>query len=185
MPIHIGHRPDHDVDQPLGLLSDCHRRIEHFLDVLVALDRQAAGGPLSPERRLELESALAYFATAAPKHTADEEESVFPRLRTIDHPSAGLTAEILARLERDHVEADRHQEAVDALGRAWLDRGRLEPDEAGALREHLAALQALYQQHIGIEDRELFPLAARLLSPAQIVELGREMAARRRHGVTP
>ena len=34
-PLQIGAAPDHDFDEPLGLLSDCHRRIEHFLDILI------------------------------------------------------------------------------------------------------------------------------------------------------
>jgi hypothetical protein len=71
MPIQIGHGPDHDFDQPLGLLSDCHRRIEHFLRVLVAVDDRAAGGPLAADHRRALEGALRYFEVAAPKHTAD------------------------------------------------------------------------------------------------------------------
>lgn len=75
MPIPIGRRPDHTVDQPLALLSDCHRRIEQFLDVLKAIDHHAAGGALTPAQREELRTALTYFATAAPKHTADEERT--------------------------------------------------------------------------------------------------------------
>lgn len=41
----IGQRVDHDFDEPLGLLSDCHRRIEHFLRALVtvATDVSVAG----------------------------------------------------------------------------------------------------------------------------------------------
>jgi hypothetical protein len=38
MAIQIGQRPDHDFHEPLGLLSDCHRRIEHFLRVFIAVD---------------------------------------------------------------------------------------------------------------------------------------------------
>ena len=49
MPLQIGERPDHSFAEPLGLLSDCHRRIEHFLLVLLAIDREGAGGP--PGRR--------------------------------------------------------------------------------------------------------------------------------------
>lgn len=55
----------------------------------------------------------------------------------------------------------------------------LDTAEAKTLREHLAALRHLYQQHIGIEDRDVFPAAARLLSATQIHEGGREMAERR------
>lgn len=57
MPIQIGRRPDHGFDQPLGLLSDCHRRIDRFLEVLVAIDQRVAGGPLTPAQHGELETA--------------------------------------------------------------------------------------------------------------------------------
>lgn len=30
MPITIGHATSHGFDQPLGLLTDCHRRVELF-----------------------------------------------------------------------------------------------------------------------------------------------------------
>jgi hemerythrin-like domain-containing protein len=47
------------------------------------------------------------------------------------------------------------------------------------LRQRVARLQALYEHHIAIEDREVFPVAARVLDRAQIVKIGGEMAARR------
>ena len=42
MPVRIGGRPEHGFDEPLGLLSDCHRRIERFLGVLAAVARGEA-----------------------------------------------------------------------------------------------------------------------------------------------
>jgi hemerythrin-like domain-containing protein len=185
MPIQIGRRPDHDFDQPLGLLSDCHRRIEHFLDLLVAIAQRVASGPLTPDQRRDLESALRYFSTAAHRHTADEEQSLFPRLRARDDPTTTETIEVLGRLERDHHDADGHHSAVDTLGRRWMTTGRLDPAEAHALGTHLAALEAIYKEHIGIEDRKLFPAAARLLSSDQLIAVGLEMAARRRAGTRP
>ena len=127
MPIQIGRRPDHTTDQPLGLLSDCHRRIEHFLDVLTAFNRCLEGGVLTPAQREELGAALNVLATAAPKHTADEEQSLFPRLRAAGDPRAAQTLEILDRLQRDHDEAERHHAVVDALCRQWLTAGTLSP----------------------------------------------------------
>ena len=177
MTIQIGRTPDHDFGQPLGLLSDCHRRIEHFLEVLAAIAERESGGPLTEARRDELSTALTYFATAAPRHTADEEESLFPRLRAV---ADAATAETLGRLERDHEEADRHHGAVDTIGRRWLTAGSLDAGDVDELRAHLAALGAIYQAHIGVEDGELFPAAARLLTPDKIEAIGREMAARRR-----
>lgn len=179
MPLQIGQRPDHGFTEPLGLLSDCHRRIEHFLHVLLAIDRDASGGTLEAGARAELEAALTYFATAAPKHTADEEESLFPRLRATTDPATVQALALLDRLEQDHDEAEQHHCSVDILGRRWLAVGSLDPVAAGALRAHLVALQTIYGQHIGLEDSELFPSAARLLSPDQLRAVGLEMAARR------
>lgn len=129
-----------------------------------------------------MEAALTYFAIAAPKHTADEEESLLPRLRTAGDSARVQALDRLDRLQQDHDEACRHHAAVDLLGRRWLETGGLTPAEAGALRAHLATLQAIYTEHIDIEDRELFPAAARLLSSGQLVEVGLEMAARRKGG---
>lgn len=179
MPIQIGQRPDHGFDEPLGLLSDCHRRIEHFLGVLVAVAENAAGGALSPDYRRALEGALKYFAVAAPKHTADEEVSLFPRLRACGDPAASNALEAIDALEQDHDEAEVHHVAVDGLVRRWLAEGQLPPKETVHLHEHLTCLQVIYGRHIALEDREVFPTAARALRAEQIAEIGREMAARR------
>jgi len=179
MPITIGRRPDHTFENPLGLLSDCHRRIEHFLRTLAAIAADLAEGPLPPARRSELDAALTYFAVAAPKHTADEEESLFPRLRAAGDVTTAHTIATVARLEHDHEEAAAHHAAVEAIGRRWLAEGTLPDDERRALRGHVAALGLIYGDHIAIEDRELFPAAARLLAAGELRDIGREMMARR------
>lgn len=179
MAIQIGQSPGHGFDEPLGLLSDCHRRIEHFLRLLVTVTDQAAGGPLPSSHRSALEAALKYFAVAAPKHTADEEASLFPRLRAVDDPDLADALSAVERLERDHAEADRHHAAVDALVREWLEHDRLPAGKVSDLRGRLTHLESLYQRHISIEDGEIFPAAARVLEPSQLREIGREMAMRR------
>ena len=179
MPIQIGHAPAHDFDEPLGLLSDCHRRIEHFLRVLISVDAQAHGGPLTEAHRGALDGSLRYFSVAAPRHTADEEVSLFPRLRDSGDAAAAEALALLDRLEQDHHEADTHHAAVEGLVKRWLAEDSLPPAEAAELRERLARLQALYERHISVEDREVFPAAARVLDEAQIHQIGREMAARR------
>ena len=79
MPVQIGAKT-HSFSDPTALLSDCHRRIEMFLGnlekIAVSIDRR-----LGNEERAALESSLRYFREAAPKHTADEEESVFSRMQ--------------------------------------------------------------------------------------------------------
>ena len=179
MLLKIGHRPDHGFDEPLGLLSDCHRRIEYFLHVLSAITREVAGGALADAQREQVEAALAYFATAAPRHTADEEESLFPRLKASEDATVAAVLEAVSGLERDHAVADDHHRAVDGIVRQWLTRGRLDSADVSELGTRLAALEALYRSHIALEDGQVFPTAARLLSPDQLTDIGREMAARR------
>ena len=179
MPIQIGQPVDHGFDEPLGLLSDCHRRIEHFLGVIATVTADAGGGPLTDAYRSALEGALRYFAVAAPKHTADEETSLFPRLRLSSDPAVASTLAALDALESDHDTADAHHTAVDAIARRWIAGDRLAAADVEQLRAHVTGLQALYARHIAIEDREVFPVAARVLDRAQIEEVGSEMAARR------
>jgi len=165
--------------EPLALLSDCHRRIEHFLSVLIAIAEERQGGTLDSSRRTQLEAAIAYFATAAPRHTADEEESLFPRLRASCDPQAMGALALVERLEADHAEAARSHDVVDGLVRNWIADAVLSPANVRLLLNELTRLAALYAAHIQLEDRELFPAAARLLSAGAINDIGREMAERR------
>ena len=185
MLVTIGQSADHGFDTPLGLLSDCHRRIERFLSMLVAVADARRGAELTPQDRDALSAALHYFRTAAPRHSADEEHSLFPRLRSASHPDARAALQRLDVLEAEHRVAEDHQDAVDVLGRRWLRQGTLRAGDARSLREHLVALERLYYRHIGVEDRELFPAAERLLTAADLEAVGREMAARRDVPFTP
>lgn len=178
--IQIGAAPQHGFDQPLGLLSDCHRRIERFLDTLIRAAESAADGALAPGAREGLETALRYFREAAPRHTADEEDSLFPRmLAADDDPRAATAAEVIARLSAQHEAADALHNAVDLLARRWLADGRLDEPDLARLRTHLLQLRAIYEEHIAVEDHNLFPLAASMLDRDALVQVGREMAQRR------
>ncbi len=177
MPVQIGAR-SHKFTDPTGLLSDCHRRIEMFLGALAAV-ADKAGAPPSEETALALETALRYFNQAAPKHTADEEESVFPRLRKISHPDLPSAFSMLDQLEKDHEVASKLHPAVERLGRAYLAAGHLSSSESEQFRAAVKSLQRIYAEHIRIEDHSIFPLAARLLSDDEKSAIAREMAERR------
>src|SRR5437660_7837791 len=104
MPIQIGQKPESGFNHPLGLLSDCHRRIEQFLKVLIQVSETADGASMTPPEIAALQNALEYFRSSAPKHTADEEDSLFPRLRASAHGRAAL--DCMAELECDHQAAN-------------------------------------------------------------------------------
>jgi hemerythrin-like domain-containing protein len=185
MLVTIGQRVDHGFDSPLGLLSDCHRRIEGFLRVLSTIATVRRGAALGDADRHALEGALRYFDTAAPRHSADEEESLFPRLRATGDPEARAACDMVDRLEADHRVAEVHHAAVHALGVRWLSDGTLPETEATRMVGHLVELERLYREHIAVEDLELFPAAGRLLSASDLEAVGREMAARRGVPSTP
>jgi hemerythrin-like domain-containing protein len=175
----IGRQADHGFDEPLGLLSDCHRRIEWFLGALLAVSRQDRGRPLTDSGRRALEQALSYFATAAPRHTADEEDSLFPLLRASPSDEAATVVSVVERLEGDHRRVEAGHALVHRLASRWIESGTLTNAETNELVATLELLQQVYAGHIGVEDREVFPAASRLLSPAQLEEVGRQMAERR------
>lgn len=174
----LGRKPDHGFDEPLGLLSDCHRRIETFLGILERVAREFQGGALSPEAVTAVQTAKRYFLYAAPKHTADEEESLFPRMKAAAAAGGGR-CEPIDRLEADHDLADAWHASVDGLLAAWLEKGTLSPEQGGELRSLIESLQNLYRAHIRVEDSEVFPMAAELLSADELAVVGQEMKARR------
>jgi hemerythrin-like domain-containing protein len=179
MAITIGAKPESDYTDPLGLLGDCHRRIECFLELLATITRSARGGALSAEQRKAMETARVYFKNAAPRHTLDEEESLFPRLRAASDPRAAATLSLIEHLHTDHEAADEVHREVDALVKRWLVEGVLATEMARHLAGLLDSLSNIYQQHIAVEESQVFPLAGRVLSPAALEQMGREMAARR------
>jgi hemerythrin-like domain-containing protein len=178
MPVQIGAKA-HPFFDPTGLLSECHRRIEMFLGTLERV-ASVIDRPLTEETRAALDSALRYFREAAPKHTADEEESLFPRMRRLRDPHVEAAIERLEPLEHDHLLAGALHAEMDELGQRYLALGSLESTGVDAFRKAIASLVSIYKQHIRIEDELVFPLAARLLSSPEKAAIAGEMAARRK-----
>ncbi len=158
-------------DDPLGMLCACHRRIERQLATLDRLQRHLPEHGCDTDARAAARGILRYFDTAAPNHHADEEASVFPRLRAA---LPGRADELIDELGRDH----------HALAAQWR---RLRPLLAGIVAGTRASLspkqvddvRTAYAAHIAREEEELIPLAARALDAATLSEVGKEMAARR------
>src|SRR5215469_12168280 len=99
------------LDHPLEHLVACHARIEERLAILERAGEYLDAKP--EEAQQALESVFRYFETSGVMHTADEEESVFPRL-------AGR----LNEEEREYVAAleEQHREAEELYAR--LQGGR-------------------------------------------------------------
>jgi hemerythrin-like domain-containing protein len=176
MAIQIGAKPDSDFDDPIGMLTDCHRRIEQFLNILCVVADRAAGRALTGEESAAVQASLQYFRTGGQRHTADEEQSLFPRLR-----ASGAQDELseIDGLEGDHQDAARLHRDIEILCDKWISAGPLglkDQDDLSAGTEHL---RRLYTEHIRLEEQVVFPRAAKLLNQQNIAAIGEEFRARR------
>lgn len=176
MAIQIGAKPDSGFDDPIGMLQDCHRRIERFLHVLCFVATQASCRSLNEEEAAAITAALHYFQEAGLRHNADEEESLFPRLRAahLDDSDASL-----ADLEADHRRTEQLHRQVEALYQKWIDSSALTSSEQQALLSATSELQRIYIEHIHLEELIVFPRAAQVLDKDSIAAIGLEFQARR------
>jgi hemerythrin-like domain-containing protein len=176
MAIQIGAKPDSGFDDPIGMLKDCHRRIESFLGILGVVVDRAQSRSLTGEERDAVQAALQYFRTGGQRHTVDEEESLFPRLRKSD---ATFFAEI-DRLEGDHREANDLHSSVERLYSVWIESGGLGPVETRLLLSETARLKQLYSDHIQVEETVVFARATQVLDRQTIAAIGTEFRFRRK-----
>jgi len=174
--IQIGAKPDRGFDDPIGMLADCHRRIESFLRVLCLVAERARGKSLSEEEAAAVNAALNYFRAGGRRHTADEEESLFPRLRGASNSNA---LDELDRLEGDHERANELHEEVERLFLKWIESGWLVKDDEKMLLNATGELECIYKIHIKVEEEVVFPQAARTLGQQAIAAMGEEFRARR------
>lgn len=142
--------------------------------MLAFVGRDAPTGGLPAQYEEGLRTALDYFRDAAPLHTQDEEDSLFPRLGRSQE-----AATIIVRLEAEHSLTEPYHAEIEELGRAWLSHGDLSSQCRDRFAECVDILLAVYQEHIRVEDEELFPLAATILKPDEVEAIGEEMASRR------
>jgi hemerythrin-like domain-containing protein len=176
MAIQIGARPDSGFDDPIGMLKDCHRRIERFLHILCLIAERAQKKTLTGEEAEAVQAALQYFRLGGQRHTADEEESLFPRLRavsTTDHFTE------IGELEDEHRHANDLHEAMDILYSAWIAAGALSAEDEQRLLSATRHLRKLYEGHIQVEEKIVFPRAIEVLDSQAIAAIGLEFRARR------
>lgn len=173
MGVQIGAKPDAGFDDPIGMLKDCHRRIEQFLGILCVVAERAAGRAMTGEESAAVQAAVTYFRVGGKRHNADEEESLFPRMR-----ATGDT-EDTGDLEHEHRDAAELHARVEDLYAGWLAEGALDAVKQQELLTATGGLKRLYTEHIEREETVVFPRAARTLGAEALAEMGREFKARR------
>lgn len=176
MAVQIGARPDSGFDDPIAMLMDCHRRIERFLDILCVVAERAAGRALTGEESAAVQASLHYFRTGGQRHNADEEQSLFPRLR-----ASGAQEELneIDGLEGDHRDANQLHRDIEALYDKWIGSGALGLKDQDDLLAGTGHLKRLYTEHIRLEEQVVFPRAAKVLDQQAIDAIGEEFRGRR------
>ncbi len=172
--------PAASTEAPLEMLSACHGRIETQCAALERLlDHLALHGADADAQSAALKI-MRYFDSAAIDHHADEEADLFPALlESMAGSDPVCLREMTAGLCNEHRQLERLWAVVRALLQGVVDgtAGKI----AAADREAIETLVVLYRRHIEREERELLPMAARLLGEAELAAVG--MAMRRRRGL--
>ncbi|WP_295509539.1 hemerythrin domain-containing protein [Accumulibacter sp.] len=162
-------------EAPLEMLSACHGRIGAQCATLRRLLPHLLAHGVDGEARRAAIRVMRYFDTAAVQHHADEEDDLFPALiESMAGSDAICLREMIDGLKTEH----------RALEACWQQlRGILERLAAGEcvslVADDVEALAVRYARHIEYEEKELLPMAARLLSDDDLDRIGRAMRARR------
>ena len=163
--------PSADFDHPLDILDGCHGRIRRQCALLRKLAAHVRFKGTDGEAKDVATFLLRFFDTSAANHHRDEEDDLFPALEHFA-PSLELNAvrALLFRLRADHRNLEKR----------WADmRRRLEGGEGGLTEELAERFEDTYLRHIELEERELLPLARRVLPTDAVSRLGKSMSRRR------
>lgn len=167
--------PAASTEVPLEMLASCHLRIQKMCATLARLAPHLGEHGSDEQARQAAGAIIRYFDTAAAHHHADEEIDLFPALL---ESMAGSDA-VCIREMTEHL-TSQHR----ALEAAWIRlRQPLEQVVNGVSvtlpANDVAHFVDTYEQHMKHEEDELLPMAARLLSQADITRIGLAMRARR------
>jgi hemerythrin-like domain-containing protein len=167
--------PRAGFDEPLEMLQECHGHIEDQLQTLERLADHVAKKGCDAEARLAAETVLRYFDTSGALHHQDEDEDLFPLLRTraaaLRRPEVSAAIE---ELEREHATMHSQWKRLgEHLGAVAGGGARLDAGEVGRFAW-------LYRRHMDRESAAVLPFANEILNTTQRAALGKRMAARRK-----
>ena len=166
--------PLEPAESGLELLLGCHDRIRHFTSIAHKL-ATVAGAPARDVADAAA-AVLRYYTIALPLHEADENESLYPRLKPL------LKGELASA---NQAMVDQHKginESVRALVPLW-EQLRDHPERhaalQGELRGYTAELQRRWDEHLRLEEKIILPAAREHLKPEDVAAIDKEMKARR------
>ncbi len=158
---------------PVGRLLECHDKLRKFSATAVRLADSHDGTP--DEIRDAAAGVARYFTQALPRHTADEDESLLPRLRGLDD---ALDRE-LTEMEREHRAHEGPIAELIGMCHALSEA----PERLDEVRPELKRVAAQVDEDFGVhlarEENIIFPAVQRLLDDEAQNAIANEMSGRR------
>ncbi len=155
-------------------LDDTHRAIQQQLHRLNEVVNAIESSGLNADNRAQARGVLDFFNGEARQHHLDEEKHIFPPLLASQDDAIVQVTERLTQdhgwLEENWLQIAPSLEAA-ASGNLWFD--------TQALRHALEVFEALYLDHILLEESIAYPEAKQRLAAYDKAGMGREMAKRR------
>ena len=171
----VGAAPSAGSPGAFEVLDAFHRQTVDMLaklaDLVGGLDKGGPGG----EARQAAQEIVQFFSQTARQHHEDEERHVFPQLQDSNDPEI---VQAVLRLQQDHHWMDVDwKELSPAIAAVADNRGGYDLE---ALREGVEIFTALSRDHIALEESWIYPQARIRFGSAELQQMGREMAERRR-----
>lgn len=161
--------------QPFDLLDSCHQQVAITLNKLGQLLDHVETHGVDPQAQAWAREVFTFFMDTAREHHRDEERHIFPAM--LSSGEAPLM-DAAMRLQQDHgwieedwLELAPHIESI-AAGYNWFNLEQL--------RLAVPVFQALYQDHMALEESLAYPEAMARMAAWDVQGMGREMASRRR-----
>ncbi len=176
--IKLGAAPAVERDA-VDMLLACHQRIRNFTAIAARLGEVEGAGP--EEIANAAEAVHRYYTVALPLHEADENQSVYPRLRGV--LSQENDAHALELMIEQHGPIDELVARLVPLWNQLRTAPTTLPELQADLRAYAARLLDLWKQHLSLEEEVVFPLIRKSLPNNDLAAIHREMKLRR--GVNP
>jgi len=168
-----------DFDQPVAVLKHCHGRIRKQLATLEKLLAHLPRHGADQQARQAASAVLKYFEKAAHLHHDDEEQDLIPMLRAVAQGEDAATLQALAPvILQDHKDMDAMWQDLHEQLTAIADGSGTQLSSSTVQR-----FSQRYLNHMEREESTMAPMAMRLFSPEQMLQLGQAM--QRRRGIEP
>ncbi|HVY60409.1 MAG TPA: hemerythrin domain-containing protein [Planctomycetota bacterium] len=176
MLIGLGRRQKHaGAEDAVDMLLACHERIRSF----TALAAKLARSPGAPAAEVADAAARVhrYFTVALPLHEADEDRSLRPRLEAARLAPAVIDAAFA--MTEQHRVIDEEVATLVALCERLVREPSAIASVAPDLGRSAGRLEMLFEMHLELEERTIFPAIRGGLPPEARASLLAEMRERR------